>query len=267
VTAPRTLDGLEATMRNVEDITPITRATDAREVARRAYEQLIALLDDLEPDDWSTTTECAPWTVADMVGHLIGATKANSSIRELLRQQVWAMRHKGEFDGNDLDAMNELQIREHRDLTPDARIVALRSQAPKAVEGRMRFPGPLRMIGVPLAQGGSTADGMPKSLRMGHLMDVIYTRDAWLHRVDIARATGRDAAANSEADSRVVEDLVAEWAPRHGKPFTLTLVGPAGGAFRQGTGGPDLELDAVEFCRTLSGRVAGEGLLATRVLF
>ena len=131
----------------------------------------------------------------------------------------------------------------------------------------MRFPGLLRKVNVPLAQSGSTADGMPTSLNMGHLMDVIYTRDAWLHRVDIARATGRKPLADSEADHRVVEDVVAEWAGRHGKHFTLTLTGPAGGTFRQGTGGPDLELDAVEFCRTLSGRATGEGLLATRLLF
>jgi uncharacterized protein (TIGR03083 family) len=254
-------------MRNVEDITPITKATDAREVASATYQQLIAFLEELEPVDWTATTECAPWTVTDMVGHLIGAQKANSSIRELLRQQLWAMRHKREFNGNDLDAMNELQIREHRPLTSAERIQALKSTTPKAVDGRMRFPAPLRMVKVPLAQGGSTADGMPKSLSMSHLMDVIYTRDAWLHRVDIARATGRDPKAESETDRRLVEDIVAEWARRHGQPFTLTLTGPAGGSFRAGTGGPDIEMDTVEFCRTLSGRAPGEGLLATRVLF
>jgi len=60
---------------------------------------------------------------------------------------------------------------------------------------------------------------------------------------------------------------VAEWAARHGQPFRLTLSGPAGGGFRQGDGGPSLQLDAVEFCRTLSGRAPSDGLLATRVLF
>ena len=254
-------------MRNVEDITPIIRATDAREVARGTYEQLIVLLSELGPDDWTATTECAPWTVTDVVGHLIGAAKANASLRELVRQQLWGMRHKREFNGNDLDAMNELQIREHQELTPADRIQALRSLTAKAVDGRMRFPGLVRKVNVPLAQGGSTAEGMPTSLNMGHLMDVIYTRDAWLHRMDVARATGRKPAADTEADRRVVEDTVAEWARRHGKPFTLTLTGAAGGSFHQGTGGPDLELDAVEFCRTLSGRAPGEGLLATRVLF
>ena len=70
------------------------------------------------------------------------------------------------------------------------------------------MPRPLRMVNVPLAQSGSTADGIPTSLNMGHLMDVIYTRDAWLHPVDIARAAGRKPAADTDADRRVVEDTV-----------------------------------------------------------
>jgi len=54
---------------------------------------------------------------------------------------------------------------------------------------------------------------------------------------------------------------------RHGQPFTLTLSGAAGDRFTSGIGGPELELDAVEFCRILSGRAPGSGLLSTRVPF
>lgn len=61
--------------------------------------------------------------------------------------------------------------------------------------------------------------------------------------------------------------MVPEWAARNGEPFQLTLTGPAGGAFFQGDGGAQLELDAVEFCRTVSGRIPGEGLLRVMVLF
>jgi hypothetical protein len=60
---------------------------------------------------------------------------------------------------------------------------------------------------------------------------------------------------------------VADWATRHQQPFTLELTGPAGGTFTAGTGGEHLRIDAVEFCRTLSGRVPGTGLLATPVAF
>lgn len=257
------------TVRRVEEITPITFATDAREVALAAYDRLLALLEQLEPHDWLARTDCPDWDVADMVGHLIGAAKANASFRETVRQGLWGKRHKEEFGGNDLDAQNALQVRDHASLGPEARIAALRRLFPKAVAGRMRFPKPLHKVRVPLADGGSTAPGMPKSLSLGHLMEVIYTRDVWLHRVDIARATGRTLEIDPELDRRVVEDVVAEWASRHGQPFQLSLEGPAGGTFRYGDGDGrvELALDAIEFCRILSGRAPSEGLLATGVIF
>lgn len=255
------------TVRNVETITPITFATDAREVALAVYDRLFVLLDQLEPDEWSAPTECGQWDVADVVRHLVGAARANASVREAVRQQVWAARHKKEFDGNDLDAMNALQVRGHAHLGPAELVATLRSLSTRAVRGRMRFPRPLRRVPVPLAQTGSTAAGMPTSLTLGHLMEVIYTRDLWMHRVDIARATGRELELDSEIDGRIVEDVVAEWARRHAEPFHLVLTGSAGGEFTQGDGGTRLEHDAVEFCRILSGRAPAEGLLATRVLF
>jgi hypothetical protein len=70
-----------------------------------------------------------------------------------------------------------------------------------------------------------------------------------------------------EHDGRLVADVVAEWVRRHGKPVELTLTGPAGGSFVAGESGENLELDAVEFCRILSGRAQGAGLLSTEVPF
>ncbi len=255
------------TTRSVEQIRRISRATDAREVALGAYERLLELLERLEPEEWRAPTECSRWDVAAMVGHLIGAGKAGASLREAARQEWWAKRHAHEFDGNSLDATNELQVRDHVALSPEERIAELRRVAPAAVRGRMRLPRPLRRIQLRLDQGGSNAVGMPTTLSLGHTMDVIYTRDVWLHRVDIARATGRPVGLDGDSDRRVVEDVVAEWAERHGRPFHLTLHGPAGGAFHQGQDGPHLEFDPIEFCRILSGRAPAEGLMATRVLF
>jgi uncharacterized protein (TIGR03083 family) len=246
------------TTRPVEEITPISRATDAREVALAAYERLFTLLEDLEPDAWAAPTECPAWDVAAMVGHLIGAGKACASTREMVRQQAWGKRHAAEFGGNSLDAANELQVRQHAALSSSQRVVALREVAPRAVRGRMRLPRPLRRLGVPLDEGGSTAAGMPTRLSMGQLMDVVYTRDVWLHTIDIARATSRPYVPDPTVDGRIVEDVVAEWALRHGQPFVLALSGPAGARFRQGEGGGHLHLDAVECCRILSGR-AGVG--------
>jgi hypothetical protein len=102
---------------------------------------------------------------------------------------------------------------------------------------------------------------------LGYLMGCIYTRDAWMHRIDLARATGRPLRLTADHDGRIVADVVAEWAGTHGQPFTLTLTGPAGGRFSRGTDGEAITVDAIEFCRILSGRVTGSGLLVHEVPF
>ena len=86
-----------------------------------------------------------------------------------------------------------------------------------------------------------------------------------MHRVDVAQATGRSLDLTPGHDGRIVADVVAEWARRHGKPFTLQLTGPAGGTYTEGSGGVELTCDAIAFCRTLAGRAPGSGLLAQQV--
>ena len=76
----------------------------------------------------------------------------------------------------------------------------------------------------------------PKPL--SYLFDVGMTRDVWMHRIDLARATAKTPDVDPSHDGRIVADIVAEWG-YHGEPFTLELGGPAGGQFlvvRRGIG-------------------------------
>ncbi len=100
--------------------------------------------------------------------------------------------------------------------------------------------------------------------RYGYLVDTIFTRDTWMHRLDISRATGRTMELTAGHDGRLVADVVGDWARRHAQPFTLTLTGNAGGKWRAGDGGEHLELDALDFCWTLAGRAHGTGLIGHR---
>jgi hypothetical protein len=109
---------------------------------------------------------------------------------------------------------------------------------------------------------------MGMTMPLVDLYAYVLTRDVWMHRVDISRATGRDLVLTPEHDGALVADVVADWAGRHGRPFELELTGPAGGTFGVGPGaGERIEMDAVEFCRTISGRTNGSGLLAEPVMF
>ena len=101
---------------------------------------------------------------------------------------------------------------------------------------------------------------------MGYLFDVILTRDPFMHRVDIARAARVPMVVSAEHEGVIVDDVVAEWASRHAAPFDLELTGPAGGHWRHGEG-EGITMDALEFCRALSGRAPASGLLGVHVPF
>jgi hypothetical protein len=104
-------------------------------------------------------------------------------------------------------------------------------------------------------------------LSIGKLVDHILTRDTWMHRLDIARATGRHFVLTTGHDGRFVATIVADLASGWDRPFTLELSGPAGGTYVKGEGGETFRLDAVEFCRAVSGRGESHGLPTTVVLF
>ena len=166
-----------------------------------------------------------------------------------------------------VDELSALQVRDRAQATPDELLAEYRGLVTPAWKGRSRVPGPIRSLArmkVEMPYG-------TERWTLGYLVDTIYTRDVWMHRIDIARATGRALDLTADHDGRLVADIVAEWARRHGRAFTLALDGPAGGTFRAGDGGAGpaarLHLDAVEYARTVSGRVQGEGLLATPVAF
>jgi hypothetical protein len=94
-----------------------------------------------------------------------------------------------------------------------------------------------------------------------YLLKEGFTRDVWMHRIDIADATGNALSLTAGHDGALVAGIVAEWAGTHGEDFVATLAGPAGGRFAQGSGGEEINMDAVEFCRILAGRGEGHGLL------
>ena len=230
----------------------------AMRLAATEYGRYLDQLRSLDEADWGRATDCPAWDVRAMAGHCLGMAEFGASLPTMARQNVVATRRGGEF----IDALTDLQVQERRDLTRDQVIARYADVAAPAVRGRRRRSVLMGRLPMP---GAQTINGTPERWTFGYLFDTILTRDTWMHRVDTARATGRDLVLTPEHDGALVADVVAEWAGRHGQPHTLTLTGPAGG--RWGTGGRELELDAVEFCRVLSGRGEGEGLLGVMVPF
>ncbi|HEY3832358.1 MAG TPA: maleylpyruvate isomerase family mycothiol-dependent enzyme [Acidimicrobiia bacterium] len=239
---------------NVEQIDRIDRA-EARRLAEEEFVRFADTVASLSPDDWTTATDCTGWDVRKVALHVLGSADAQASVRVFLHQLRRGVPLNKQIDSHHwVDGMNELQIRERAALSNDEIVAELKAVGPKAVHGRWATPLPARHLPIPF---GPPIGWAP----LKYLLDVGFTRDVWCHRIDIHQAIGRPMHRTAEHDGRLVADIVREWAEIHDVPFDLDLTGIAGGTFRSGTGGEHVEIDAIDFIRTLSGRRAGTGVL------
>jgi uncharacterized protein (TIGR03083 family) len=247
-----------ATARNSIE-TPLGH-TEAMGLAEIEFARMVEQLRSLSAEDWRQPTACELWDVRAMASHVLGMAEAQASVRQFVHDFRAASRRSG---GKMIDAMTATQVAERASMTPEAIISRLAFVAPKAVKARRRTPALVRRV-VRMKQDPPFD---AERWRFGFLVDKIFTRDTWMHRLDISRATGKSMVLTSAHDGRLVDDVVAEWGHRHGQAFSLTLTGTAGGQWRVGDQGEHLELDALDFCLTVGSRQPGNGLLATEVPF
>ena len=237
-------------------LTPLT-PDRAEEVARGEVEALVDVLRTLDPAEWDLPTDCTRWTVRDIVAHVTGALDEGAHVRVLLRHL--ALAHRRRPDLGMLDAANEMQIDDRRGATPEQLVAELAVLGPRAARARRRMPRLLRSRPVP------GDNGLPVGSTFGYLVDVIYPRDVWMHRIDVCRATGRalsPTATEADVVAEVVRDLARGW---DGPTTRLTLTGNGAGTWTLGSGTPraTLEADAVEVCRMLSGRPGSPAVALT----
>jgi uncharacterized protein (TIGR03083 family) len=253
-----------ATTQTDELVRPAWDHRTAMRLAREEYRRMADALAALSDDDWTKPTDCEEWDVRQMACHMVGMAAMVTSPREQKRQVGKATADAAARRIPVLDALTGLQVSERASWTPTDVVEGARKVGPRAARGRRLTPGFVRRRRLPAPQ---VVSGQVEHWSIGFLVDTILTRDPWLHRMDVARATGRDPVLTADHDGAIVTDVVAEWARRHDSAYHLTLTGPAGGTWSRGEGGEAIEIDAVDFCRVLSGRGTGDGLLAVEVPF
>jgi uncharacterized protein (TIGR03083 family) len=246
-------------MTTAVDVSTIPRImhAEAMRIADVEAHKVAATLRNVEPGDWAKPTDCPRWDVRALAAHMVGSAASQASPREFLRQ-VRAGRPVVVEIGAQYwwDGMNEIQVRERSDLSIEQLIAEWDYIAPRALKARRKLP---RLIAkLPLLNLPAPVGRQP----LAYLFNVGFTRDTWMHRIDLAEATGKPFNADAGHDGRIVADLVAEWATTHGLPFVLVLTGPAGGHYTQGTAGEHVIIDAITFARTLAQRAPGDGVLS-----
>ena len=232
-------------------------------LAGTEYDRMVGALHDLAPEDWSRPTACPGWDVRQLACHMVGMAAFASSPAEIARQQRRAREVHATRGGALVDALTLVQVEERAGWGPDVIVAAASEAGARGLRGRRIISTVAGRAPLP---GTQSVNGHEEAWTVGYLLRTILTRDPWMHRADLAAATGRPMTLTAEHDGALVADVVAEWAARHGRPYRLELTGPAGGSWHSGQA-ETITMDAVEFCRVLSGRGAGSGLLATQVPF
>lgn len=232
---------------------------EAGVMAHAELNRFLALVETLTGDDWGQPTDCTAWNVGDILAHQAGAYAGYTSWSEFKRQ-ITAKAGPGQMM---VDAMNERQLADRAGRTPDQLISELRAVGPKAIRTRQRLPWPLRKLPIPWGPPLGTTP-------VDYLTDLIYTRDTWMHRADICRATGQPFVQTAEHDGRVVALVVRDLARKlvdhlRGRSVVFDLTGAAGGRYRIGQMAEPtaiLRMDVVEFNRLASGRISADAAKA-----
>ena len=227
---------------------PQTDRDQAAAIGEAEGSATLAMLRQLRDSDWQRPTDCTEWDVRAMVSHLVGQCEDGIGLRTMMRRELVGKRRYPDKPG--VDAHMAVQVDDHRsDSGPDL-VERFALLWPQAVAARRRRPGLMRWTTV-----NSGVPSMPR-FTIGYLLDIIYNRDLWMHRVDLVHATGHPRVAG-EHERRIVEqvirDLALGWT---GPPVALELTGPAGGSWQIGSGQPiaHVRADAVAYMRTVAGR-------------
>jgi uncharacterized protein (TIGR03083 family) len=250
-----TYTGVESTGKLAGLQIPKLTHEEAYKMALAELETFLTLLQDLTEAEWSKPTACPLWDVRQMVAHVVGAAEGYLSFKNFKRQMASKDLKRYTSQGlKGIDATNQLQIDDRAKSTPARLIAELREIGPKSINNRYKLPLLLRALRVYIPILGFN--------RIDYLTDLIYTRDMWMHRLDICRATGREMTLKPEHDGRITALVVRDLAKRKGNKLKeagvrYELTGPAGGAWNIGaTTVPTatLKIDALDFNLLAAGR-------------
>jgi uncharacterized protein (TIGR03083 family) len=232
---------------------PDVTADEAYSLMVTQLEKFISLVKTLSPEDWSKPTACTLWNVRDILAHQAGGYASGKGYWEMIRQYA-RIPKAGQLPE---DAVNELQLRERANCSPDQLITELEQVGPAAVRNWAYGFHLMKAVAIPHAVAGT--------LSLRYLMWVIHSRDTWMHRLDICRATGRTFEPSAGQDRRLVALIVrdVERSLRNklgGKSLVFDLSGFAGGAWQVGPGEPTavIRMDALDFSIFASGRFSFE---------
>jgi uncharacterized protein (TIGR03083 family) len=275
---------MQRALQNVADIPPLNHQ-EAGLMARVELERFIALLETLSADDWLKPTYCTLWNVRQMVSHQAGAYAGYAGAAEFKRQ--WNPPPKPKSGQMVIDAVNDLQVADRAQATPAELIAELRQVGPKAIANRQSIPAAIRGLrfhwasfnyawrpfdmvralrwpyGPTFVSFSHSEQALQGLIRLDYVTDLLYTRDTWMHRMDICLATGREMVLTDEHDGRMMALVMRDLAEQlkdvlKEKSVAYDIPGPGGGCWQIGPAStPDaiIHMDLLYFNVLASARI------------
>ena len=240
---------------------PSLTHTEAAEMATVELERFLACVEALAPADWDQSTACTLWNVRQVLAHVTGAAASYARWSQFKRQTSLFVQRPYRQAGFSLnDALNQIQVDDRGAATPADLLAELREVGPRAIATRKRLPAIVRAMRLPLPLLGVVP--------LGYLTDLIYTRDMWMHRLDICRATGREMVQTPRHDGRittlVVRDLARKLTPKlAGQAVVYELTGISGGCWSLGENASPIAritMDVLDFHLLAAGRLPAHEL-------
>lgn len=251
-----TLTSMPASAEQIALEIPGLTHAEAGPLSQTEYERTLAVLDQLQGDDWMQPTYCTAWNVRDMTAHLAGAVTGSTTLSEFIHQNVTNAYLKEVKDP--VDGINRLQLEERAGKTPAELVDEFRKNGQIAVNNRQKLPWVIRKIHLQMGTIGFAP--------LEYLLDTMYPRDQWMHRYDICAATGKEMVVTPDHDGRIIALVVRDIARKLKKQMVdrnvlLQLRGVLDGDFLFGPSStPDctIEMDFFDFNLRASGRIGLE---------
>lgn len=243
---------------------PGTTRQEAAALMEVGVARFVELLESFAPEDWTKPTACILWNVKEIVAHKAGSLAGFASWTEFCHQYNPANQRLYRARGlSTLDALNQIQVDDRADRTPAELIAELRAVSPGAIRTCLHLPALVRALHLPAPppKGGL--------MSVAYLTDTILPRDLWMHRLDLALATGRTFVQTPEHDGRVlalvVRDMAGTLARALGHASVIyELTGPVGATWRLGKSAvpsATIRMDALAFAQLSSQRIRAADVL------
>lgn len=225
-------------------------------LARSELAAFVTALEQLDPADWSRPTPCTLWDVHGVAAHQAGHVQSGRGLWGVVAQAnpvaTFGYLRRGM---SSLDAMNQKQVDMRRDRSPAELIREIREGTLRSIAARSRLNPLSARVPLPVPPAGM--------MRLRELLQRIFSRDMWIHRLDIADATGRAFELSGDHNALMLALVLEDTARfvRKRSPaanVTLHLQGDGGGTWQlaDGRAAPvALSLPVTDFVRRSAGRV------------